>query len=143
MSEPRREEFLRAVLDRLLPAYKELPGAGSLGLAARVEQELKVDEHWAGARKALARLPEDFHALDGTAQDGALRTLERTAPQAFAQLVELAYGAYYTDARVLRWVERETGYGARPPQPLGYELAPFDEARLATVRCRPPFYRQV
>jgi hypothetical protein len=43
---------------------------------------------------------------------------------------------------VRRVVEQETGYEDRPPQPLGYELEPFDEALLERQRARQPFWRR-
>jgi len=33
------------------------------------------------------------------------------------------------------------GYEARPPQPLGHHLAPFDPALLEPQRARKPFWR--
>jgi hypothetical protein len=35
------------------------------------------------------------------------------------------------------------GREPRPPYPLGYELAPFDEALLEPVRRLPKLYREV
>ena len=55
--------------------------------------------------------------------------------------MRFAYVAYYRDARVLQGIELATGYPNRPPQPLGYELEPFDESILAVVRSRGPQYR--
>ena len=42
---------------------------------------------------------------------------------------------------VLAGIERATGYPDRPPQPLGFEMEPFDESILAVVRSRGPQYR--
>jgi hypothetical protein len=81
--------------------------------------------------------------LTESEQIAALKTLEASEPDAFATLILYAYGAYYTDTRVRAVVEQRTGYPARPPQPEGYELPPFDERLLEKVKQRPPFWRRV
>lgn len=135
--------LVAAILDRLLPPHEDLPGAGAMGLAPAVATEAARYPVLGDALSTvLTGLPGDFSGLDGQAQDEALRALEAAQPEAFAGLVNLAYNAYYTDGRVLRLIERRTGYEARPPQPLGYELAPFDESVLAQVRQRAPFWRK-
>ena len=90
----------------------------------------------------LDALPPGFAGLAPEEQVAALQAIEAAAPAAFAALVKAAYTAYYQDQRVLAAIERATGYAARPPQPLGYELEPFDPALLEVVRNRPPHYRE-
>lgn len=131
------DDVLGAVLDRLVPADGELPGAGGLGLAGEVDARLPER-----ARALLAALPAGFARAPVADQVAALRRLEGEAPKVFADLVAVVYAAYYVDPRVLERIERRTGYPARPPQPLGHELEPFDEAVLATVRTRAPSYRE-
>lgn len=136
-------DTLSAALDRLLPAHEELSGAGAMGLAVHVSSEAaRYPALGVALRAALDALPAGFAGLDGAAQDEALRAVEAADPLAFAGLLNLAYNAYYTQEPVLRLIERRTGYAARPPQPLGYELAPFDESVLAVVRQREPFWRK-
>ncbi len=135
---------LTIVLDRLLPgdAERGWPAAGSLGLAATARR-LAEDRDDTGALEAtLAVLPEDFDTAPDAAQTAALAALEAAEPDAFARLLLYAYGAYYTDARVRAVVEARTGYPARPPQPEGYDLPPFDDSLLETVRQRAPFWRR-
>lgn len=139
MPRPRRD-LLAAVLDRLLPANGELPAAGELGLAAQVEEAAQACPQVGALMDAL---PDGFVELAGGAKDDVLRGLEQDAPASFAELVELAYSAYYTDERVLEHIEQSTGYPARPPQPEGYQLEPFDDAVLATIRRRGPLFRTV
>ena len=52
-------------------------------------------------------------------------------------------GRESSDPRVRDVVEQVTGYEARPPQPLGYDLPPVDEALLSEVKKRKPFWRRV
>jgi hypothetical protein len=120
--------MLTAVLDTLLPGDADWPSAGSLdGMAVEAE-----------AAPILAALPAGFAAGD----EATLRAVEAAQPAAFERLVAAVYLAYYTHPAVRAALERVTGYEARPPQPLGYELPPFDESLLATQRKRAPFWRQ-
>ena len=136
--------LLRAVLDRLLPAYDDLPGAGGMDLDDAVVTDATG---WQPGRAALPRvlasLPDDFVDRDEPGQVAALRGVESQHGEAFGVVVNLAYNAYYTDERVRAMIERRTGYAARPPQPRGYELPPFDESVLERARTRAPFWRHV
>jgi hypothetical protein len=129
---------LDAVLDTLLPGDADWPAGGALDLAATVAADVGAD----ALRVLLDRLPPDFAAGDADRREAALRALETDQPEVFARLVDAAYLAYYTAARVRTVIERVTGYAARPPQPLGYELEPFDERLLDTQRQRAPFWRK-
>ena len=97
-----------------------------------------------GHDQAIARvldaLPEDFDELAVDAREAALRACEGTDDFGAALLV--AYDAYYVHERVLGLLEQRCGYVTRPPQPEGFELAPFDESRLTRVREREPFWRK-
>lgn len=135
---------LDALLATLVPGDATWPSAGALGLGERVRWiAALVEGHTAALDAVLAALPDDFVTVDAEARTTAVRALEARDPDGVSVAVLLAYNAYYTDARVLEVVEAETGYAARPPQPLGYELEPFDESLLATVRKRAPFWRPV
>ena len=119
--------MLTALLDTLLPGDADWPSAGSLdGMAVEAE-----------AAPILAALPASFAAGD----EETLRAVEAAQPAAFERLVSAVYLAYYTHPAVRAVLERVTGYEARPPQPLGYELPPFDESLLETQRKRAPFWR--
>lgn len=124
---------LDALLDTLLPGTADWPAAGSLdGIAAQVATE---------AAPLLAALPAGFATAGADAREAALRALEAAEPAAFERLVAAAYLAYYTHQTVRDALERHCGYAARPPQPLGYDLPPFDETLLETQRRRAPFWR--
>lgn len=85
----------------------------------------------------LAALPRDFRRGD----EAAVQAVEAAHSACFERVVTLAYIAYYTDPGVRRAIEQITGYEARPPQPLGYALPPFDESLLTLQRRRAPFWR--
>ena len=137
------DSVLSAVLDTVLPPNGELPGAGGLGLAASYRQGAAQAPHLgASAAAVLVALPEGFVGSATEEREAVLRRAEEEDPQSFAALLNLAYNAYYTDQRVLERIESLTGYAARPPQPEGYELEPFDERVLAQVKERAPFWRE-
>lgn len=127
------QALLAVVLDRILPANGDLAGAGGLGFGAGIAAEV--------AAPVLGALPAGFVDLGTAAQTAALEAVEAARPAPFHELVRFAYVAYYRDGRVLARIERATGYPSRPPQPLGYELEPFDESLLDVVKARGPQYR--
>ena len=124
---------LAVVLDLLLPANGDLPGAGGLGLGEQIDAGV--------AAAVLAALPPGFDVLERAAQVSALQAAEAGATAAFRDLLRFAYIAYYRDPRVLAGIEAATGYAARPPQPLGYTLEPLDPTLLDVVKARAPHYR--
>lgn len=126
--------MIAALLDTLLPGDSAFPPAGAVaGVAARVA---------AVAEPVLAALPGGFGAADEVQREAMLRAVEASAPAAFERLVAAAYVAYYTAPEVQAALARGHGYAARPPQPEGHVLAPFDDAMLARQRARAPFWRQ-
>ncbi|MBV8913186.1 MAG: hypothetical protein JOZ05_09135 [Acetobacteraceae bacterium] len=122
---------LASVLATLLPAEPPFP-SGAL-VAETVAADLGAD-----GLALLAELPPNFAAGD----EGALRKLEAQFPEVFDRLVRAAYLAYYTNPDIRRVLEQVAGYPARPPQPLGYELPPFDDAMLDRQRRAPPIWRE-
>jgi hypothetical protein len=140
-SDPRLA-WVPAVLDTLLPAYEQLPGAGELGLSEMVLADANWSPEFVAAIRWMSdELPDGFEALDPGGRTAALTALEAATPHHFASIVNLAYNAYYTDPRVLEWIERSSNYTSAPPQPAGYELAPFDPAILSVTSQRKPFWR--
>jgi hypothetical protein len=135
--------WLPAVLDTLLPANKHLPAAGAMGLADAVLVDARWSPDFTQALRWLGdELPAGFGEAGEAARVEALRALETARPRRFATIVNLAYNAYYVHPDVLALIQSESGFTARPPQPLGYELEPFDPAVLATVSRRAPFWRE-
>ena len=119
------------LLDVLIPPFGGLPGAGGLGLA------LSVASDAASNRRFTDALALVLDWLAGTAfRESDVRAVEGRNPDAFADVVNLAYTNYYTDARVLAIVERRTGYRAGPPQPGVYDLAAFAPSLLDAVLLR-------
>jgi hypothetical protein len=136
---------LGAALNVLIPARDDFPGAGDLGVAATIERAMEQAPPLRRALLDALRAIEfvsgepGFLARASDEQEALLRTVEAAEPAAFALLVEHAYRGYY----VLPAVQRALGLSGEPPQPRGYQLAPFDPALLAKQRRREPFWRRV
>ncbi len=142
-----RRIILRSVMDRLIPAVDDLPGAGEMGLAAEVERMAgSVPRYGAALSGVLNAFAQDlsakaaggFRGLDGEAQDNAIRVIENSLPARFGEFLEIVYLAYYSDAAV----HRRIGWSGRPPQPEGFNLPPFDDSIMENVRKREPFWRE-
>jgi hypothetical protein len=143
-----RRALLAAVLDRIVPPNGDVPGAGALGVGDAIERTLAGS---APLRRLIldglvevdvAAGPAGFAVFDTAARDELLRAVEAAHPAFFAALVNHAYRGYYTHPTVLQDLERATGYPARPPQPLGHAIEPWDEGLLARQRQRAPFWRR-
>jgi hypothetical protein len=131
-------DLFDAILATLLPGEGAWPSAGTLGLGVALRADLAAADVAALERS----LPPGLATLAAPAREDVLRGIETAQPDLFERLVTAAYTAYYVDPRVRAVIERETGYENRPPQPLGYELEPFDEALLEKQKQRAPFWRK-
>ncbi len=130
------DDRLGDLLATIIPGDAEWPAGDSVLTAVRTDAEAAPDAA-AALQRVLSQLPPGFSRGD----EVALQGVETQAAAAFERVVGLAYLAYYTDPHVRSVIERLTGYAARPPQPLGYALPPFDEALLDQQRRRAPFWR--
>ena len=142
-----QQTLLSHVLNRLIPATDDFPGAGDLGVASYVDTvvgrsaELKRLfaeglTHIALASQALQG--QEFIDLADDQKDAVLRQVETLHPAFFEALVQHTYSGYYSHPTVIRLL----GLEARPPQPRGYHLEPLDLTLLDRVKQRGPLYRQ-
>lgn len=138
-------DLLDAVLDTLLPGDGvDWPAAGAHGLATKTREMAAL--HPEGAKllnDLLDGLPDGFSAFPADVREAHLADIETRDPQLFAVTLSAAYNAYYTDTDIRDIIERVCGYENRPPQPLGYELPPFDESLLDHVKARGSTWREV
>jgi hypothetical protein len=139
--------LLRAVLNRIVPARADLPGAGDLDAGATIERTLATSPRLRrlileGLQRIVllsqSRARASFEALDAATQTRVLEEAEERWPGFFVALVEHAYRGYYT----LPAVQAALGFETRPPRPLGHDLPPFDPALLERQRQRSPFWRR-
>ena len=129
-----------ALFDTLLPGEEGFPSGAEANVGAWLAA--RAERFSAALADVLKRLPADFPALGADAREAALREIERDAPAAFHALTTGVYSAYYASPAVRTAIEAKTGYFARPPQPDGYALAPFDPALVAVPAGRPPSWRK-
>lgn len=138
---------LSEAMDRLIPAVDDLPAAGQMGLGPEVERLAHEAPHYGDALESvldalsmdpLSRAAGGFRALSPDDRDNAIRTIEGNMPGKFGTFLEIVYLAYYS----LPAVHRRIGWVSRPPQPEGFDMPPFDESVLETVRKREPFWRK-
>ena len=78
-----------------------------------------------------------FADLAGDQKVQVLRTVEAESPESFAMLVRHTYAGYYSNPRIIEAM----GLEARPPQPLGFDLDPFDPSTVEHVRERGKIWR--
>lgn len=142
-----QRHVVQAVMDRLIPAVDELPGAGTMGLLEEVERLIADHNRYGRALVQFLEALSDvmsssenrsFPALDGAQQDQTIQKVEQALPQDFATVLEVVCLAYYNEPQV----HARIGWHGGAPQPAGFALPPFDEALLDTARQRPPFWRQ-
>jgi hypothetical protein len=132
------DPFVAALLSALLPGDGDWPSAVTTGAPAWFAGRLAALPPLAEAVAWLrSELPADFAARDPAGRAAALRSCERKDAARFATVVTEALNGYYIDPAVLVVVERKTGFPARPPQPEGHRLEPFDVSILRG-RGRPP-----
>ncbi len=139
---------LSAVMDLIVPAVDDLPGAGEMGLAFAAEvlavREPKYGVSLRRVMEALslepsARAEGGFAALDEEQRLAALNVLQANMPRYFDDFVDLVYIVYYSDERV----HKRIGWRSGPLQPLGWEMPAWDPSVLETVSKRKPFWRKV
>lgn len=139
-----QEVAVGAMADCLLPGDPVWPSASDLGLAPAILEAADRQRDWAAAMKTIiAALPVRFAAGGADSRSRVLKQIETDQPDQFKALVTLAYCVYYSDDRVLRIIESIFGFPARPPQPLGHSLPPFDPAILRDIRKKKPVWRKV
>ena len=145
---PAQRSLLTDVINRIIPATDRLPGAGSLGISAYIEDTA------AGAR-ALTRLFNEglaqiavasgrdsaggFEGLSTEAKDGLLKSIEASNPLFFDQLVLQTYNGYYTNPEVFELI----GYSIPELAPPGSQPELLDVSLLDQQRRREPFWRKV
>jgi hypothetical protein len=135
------DRFVAAVLDTLVPG-----GALANGVVAPPASAIGIDEdelrrrhgavltavaESAGGDEAFCSGTDDFRVE-------AMRRAEKAQPREFPAHVTNVLTLYYEHPKVLA----AFGWPQRPPQPLGHELPPFDEALLEPVKARGEIWRK-
>ena len=137
--------LLTAVLNRIIPADSDLPGAGDLGLSqfvasAAAGSPASVRLLTQGLRQIDIASPKgsSFIDLSAKGQDTALKAVESSSPEFFQALVLQTYNGYYTHQQILEKI----GYAPHAPQ-RGEQPELLDETLLDKQRERAPFWTKV
>lgn len=134
------------VLDQLIPGRDDFPGAGELGVAQHLgslaASKPDLGALLSGGLEAIDSESRRTHAaafadLGDDQKIEVLRTVESRSPEFFAMLVRHSYAGYYSHRRVIELM----GLEARPPQPLGFELEPFDPITVEHIKERGKIWR--
>jgi Gluconate 2-dehydrogenase subunit 3 len=142
-----QRELLRTVLNRIIPASSDFPGAGDLGVVSYIEtvigRSADLRRLFAGGITQIDITSQElysqaFMSLSDHQQDAVLCHVEAHNLVFFSELVTHTYSGYYCNPLIIRVL----GLDVRPPQPQGYELDPIDLSLLDRVRQRKPLYRQ-
>ena len=145
---PAQRSLLTQVINRIIPAKGNLPGAGDLGIAASIEETAAgtpgmtrlFNDGLAQIGVAVGRnLAGGFEALSNIAKDDLLRAIETTNPVFFDQLVLQTYNGYYTNSEVFELI----GYSISKLAASGSQPELFDPSLLDQQRKREPFWKKV
>lgn len=139
--------LLKAALNRLVPPGGDFPGAGDLDLLDHLDRvacttpstrRMFVEGVRQIALESERRHGQSFENLASGDQDVVLRQVEAGQGAFFEAFVSTVYQAYYNDSAVIALL----GLEARPPQPLGHALPPFDAAIMRSTAGRAAIYRK-
>jgi len=145
---PDQRSLLSAVLNRIIPAKDELPGAGNLGVGAYIEETVSAATSQTRLfNDGLAQIAvaagqssaKSFEGLPEAAKDELLRSVETAHPAFFDQLVLQTYNGYYTNPEVFKII----GYEVPKLAPPGSQPELLDTSLLDQQRQREPFWKKV
>lgn len=129
---------MNALLNTLIPGDREFPQASDTGL----HDALLAHDRFATPYEGIAALlPDGFSQLLPEGRAEVLAKIEIQHPALFNGLIVGTYSLYYTRPSVAAVIEKLTGHTARPPQPDGHSLLPFDPRLVAVPANRRPHYR--
>ena len=140
-------ELVTEVLNRIIPANEELPGAGEIAVNYLDEvvgdspRLKRIFSHGLSQIEvgAYRMYTQDFPSLSAEQMDAVLRQVEVDVAEFFDMLVRHTYNGYYTDPRIVELLGLET----RPPQPLGHRVDQGNITLIENVKNRGIAYRPV
>lgn len=143
-----KHDFLRAVIDEIIPTGNRMPAASEAGVLAYLEDLAdqnpdfgKTLDQSVGALEELSRsqLHKNFLSLAPAQRVLVLQHMEKLHPDSFSFLRDYTYEGYYTQPKIWSLM----GYQFKPTNGGAPHMKPFDESVLAQVRTRRKYYREV
>jgi Gluconate 2-dehydrogenase subunit 3 len=146
--EAQQRDLLRSTMDEIIPAGDGMPAASEAGGVDYLEKlsasDPKIAKELRGSLAGLDELSQKqfqsaFVALSHEQRVQALTALEQQQAQAFKELRDYVYEAYYEQPQVWKLID----YHLYPTNGGGPTMKPFNEEILAEVRKKPKYYREV
>ncbi|MCC6790964.1 MAG: hypothetical protein IT336_04715 [Thermomicrobiales bacterium] len=122
---------LAAFVDTLIPGDADFPPASAAGAHGIVANRVRKQLGREGIQRLVTLLDRDepFAAASSGSRIDAVRRLESDDPELFAFLRFATYFAYYETPSVIAALQALGHDYHDAPQPLGYELPPFDPTK--------------
>ena len=139
--------LLKDILDTLIPADNNMPGAGSIATSFF---ETMANKSAATKRTILDMLAttdavsglnhnRSFSDISNSSREPLLAIVEQQNNQTFSDFLNLAYDGYYTNPVVIKLL----GPAAKTPQPTGFANQPFNPSIVDQVRTLGPRFREI
>ena len=141
-----QQALLDAILDRLIPAQGEMPGAGQAGTASYLDgiagESPRLARLFSGGLRSVeaasAARRSNFVEMAENQRDAVLREIESDETEFFETLLMHTYNGYYSNPQVVEAL----GLEPRPPQPRGHTVEFGDFSSLGAVVDRGVVYRK-
>jgi hypothetical protein len=143
-----KHDFLRAVIDEIIPAGNGMPAASEAGVLAYLEHLADQNPDFGktlvqslGFLEELSQsqLHKKFLWLAPPQRVLVLQKMEKLRPDSFSFLRDYTYEGYYTQPKIWSLM----GYEFKPTNGAAPHMKPFDESILDQVRKKPKYYREV
>jgi len=143
-----KHDFLRAVIDEIIPAGNGMPAASEAGVLAYLDHLAdqnpdfgKTLDQSLGSLEELSQsqLHKKFLWLATAQRVQILQRMERLHPETFSLLRDYTYEGYYTQPKIWSLM----GYEFKPTNGAAPHMKPFDDSVLDQVRKKPKYYREV
>ena len=143
---PVQRDLLTAILNCLIPAEGDHPGAGDLQIADFVERAISpntglrsifiaglAQTEIASAKQTNAK----FGQINFAKQETVLKAIQADNPAFFDLVLRQCYNGYYTNPKIQDLV------GQQQTTPESYQYQPLDETLLEPQKQRVPFWTQI
>ena len=141
-----KHPILTKIMDLIVPAIDDLPGAGSMGLLKELMNLCKeYPKVYLSIKRIINSIELDpisrangsFLFLDIDRQIEILKIIELHLSNDFSILLNAIYSVYYMDKNV----KKRINWKYTSIQPKGFEIPPWNESILDEIKKRKPFWK--
>ena len=142
-----KHDFLRAVIDEIIPTSNGMPAASEAGVLLYLEHLADQNPDFGKTlgqsltyieELSQAQFNKKFLWLAAPQRVQILQKIEKLYPESFSFLRDFIYEGYYMQPKIWSLM----GYQFKPTNGAAPHMKPFDESVLAQVRARPKYYRE-